>query len=123
MSKLSRVVTTITVGVLLLSAGGCGSTTGHTHRMSTEEVNLALDRSRIATSVVKCILAEDTGKGYAELPYLGAVAGELIKIFRKNPAATYGGETIHTILAKAAESLEHCWTEDARRIRTVLTYG
>ena len=127
MSKLFRAIVIIAVGVLLLNAAGCGTTTKHVKPMSTEEVNLVLARSKIGLGVITCIRDEqrsgDAGKALGEIPEkegleVGQAVRELIAAFRKNPSAT-----ARTYLAEKAESLQSCWPWLTREIRTVLTYG
>jgi len=92
--------------------------------VTTEEVNLGLDRQTIALASLKCINAQrrETGDPGPVNGLVHAIS-EIIAIFRKDPGATYGGKKIRTILAEGAESLEGCWPEDVRQIRNVLTYG
>lgn len=149
MSK-SRVITTITVGVLLLGSGGCGSTTAkhvsttEESRTSTEkhfnaeEANLALARQTIALGVIKCIHAEQQsgnagtvigGRSEKEDSKVSQSVRELIAAFRKKPGAIWPSNenpqrSARTYLAEEAESLQKfCWPWLAREIRTVLTYG
>ena len=125
MSKLSRAIVIIAVGVLLLSAGGCGNSTFRSSqkiKLDNEELNIGRDRSKIGLGAIECYSFQENSKDYPKT-YLGSAVTELIEIFRQNPTITSQGETIRAVLAKEAESLELCWPEDARRIRNALTYG
>ena len=191
--KFPRVIIAITVGVLLLGAGGCGGTTAkrlnanqvnlaeEIHNLekekklvekegggsitrideliakkqeelkgsqegsqekpkhvTTEEVNLGLDRQTIALGVIKCIHAEQQsgdagtvigGRSEKEDSEVSRAVRELIAAFRKTPDAIWPSDenprrSVRTYLAEEAESLQKfCWPWLAREIRTVLTYG
>jgi hypothetical protein len=73
---------------------------------------------------LKCLKAEREEKG--DPGYIEGLVHdvfEIIEIYRKNPSAVYGKESIRAILAKSAENLEGCWRQDSQRIRNALVYG
>jgi hypothetical protein len=110
---------------VLLSASGCGSSAKAKH-ISTEEVNLALDRQTLVLGNITCIRDEqrhgNSGTALGEISKeqslkIRHAVKDLVAAYRKNPAS------MRTMMAEEAESLQSCWPWLTTEIRTVLLYG